>query len=672
MKHTVLIFFSLLATASAQPKDWILYRAAVAAASGSLRLHETAEAKRWLTEAPAAHRGWEWRYLNALANQSLMERKAHDAPITGLAASSDGRLIATTSGDKLVKLWDARTGAPSGTLSGHTASTWSPAFRPGGKHLASMGSDGAVRIWSLADTSQVRVYEKLGNGMGAVAWSPDGSLLAASTWTPEPSGVKGWLHLWDFEKDVLLWKTEYGVKPVVTLSFHPSGKQFAAATWDGWIGIFGVDANGKPSAEHKFELLKGTYPAIQSVAYSTDGKTIAVGAKDNMVRLFDSRDAKLIREFAGHARWANSVAFSPQGTWLASASSDETLRLWDPATGDEMQVLHGHTASVTAVAITANSGRLVTAAADGTLRWWDAARADASRDLWKHPSDVYGFDFTADGRRAATASWGGTVKLWDVATGRELWHQPLHKQSANAVAFSPDGRRMVSGGNDGRLLLVDTADGKILATWEGIKDGRAAGIAWSRDGRTVFCPSSRPSGKLWNAESGRLLHTFTGGKGEIYSARFSNDSRWLALGWTGGEAAVFDRETGAAIVTLPPQSSGIYAVSFHPSGRVLATAGGNRTISIWALPSGGLLRKLEAHTELIYGLDFTPDGSRLASASTDQTVRIWAPESGDQMLAIPYPVQVYAVRFSPDGSRLATVPMNGTIRLLDAPQNIAP
>jgi WD40 repeat protein len=102
---------------------------------------------------------------------SLAERKAHDAAITGLAASSDGRLLATTSADKSVRLWDAHTGAPVATLSGHTAASWSPAFRAGGAHLATIGSDGAVRVWEVAAARELRAYEKLGNGMGAVAWS---------------------------------------------------------------------------------------------------------------------------------------------------------------------------------------------------------------------------------------------------------------------------------------------------------------------------------------------------------------------------------------------------------------------------------------------------------------------------------------------------------------------
>jgi len=87
-------------------------------------------------------------------------------------------------------------------------------------------------------------------------------------------------------------------------------------------------------------------------------------------------------------------------------------------------------------------------------------------------------------------------------------------------------------------------------TWEHAKDGRAATIAWSPNGRAVFCPSSRPTGKVWDAATGTLLRTIPGVKGEIYSAAFSADSRWLALGWTDGQAKVVDWQTGAEVATL--------------------------------------------------------------------------------------------------------------------------
>jgi len=641
--------------------DWKLYLASIAAADGALRLHETSAAKRWLVAAPEAHRDWEWRYLNALADESTVERKAHDAPITGLAIDSTGRFLATTSGDRTVKLWDARNGAPYATLEGHTSSTWTPSFRPGSTELATMGSDGTVRIWNYEQKKEVQRFAKLGNGLGAVAWSPDGQLLAAGTWSYEKGrGVVGWLYLWRFPEGELLWKKEYGVKPIPAIAIRNDSKQLAAATWDGWVGLFSIP-DGKLTAEAKFPLMEGTYPAMQSVVYSLDGKQLAATSKDGVTRVFNSTDAKMMGELPGHTRWVNTAAYN--GSWLATGSSDETIRLWD-SNRKLIRVLHGHTAAVHGLAVTPDQKTLISAASDGTLRWWDAANlTDLSHSQWRHPTEVYGFAFSRDGTRAASAGWGGGVKLWDVANGVALWDKPIHGNSANAVSFSPDGERIISGGNDGKLQLLEARTGNVLATWEEIKDGRAAGIAWSADGRTVFSPSSRPTGKLWDAATGKLIATITGGRSELYNGAFSPDSRWVACAWLGGEVKVFDARTGTEAATMAGHTGGAYAVAFHPNGRIVASAGSDRKVRLWEMPSGKLLRTLEGHSELIYGIDFSADGKRLVSASTDHTVRLWSTDSGEQVLSIPFPVQVYGVKFSPKG-QLAVLPMNGTIRLL--------
>ena len=498
--------------------DWALYRASIAAADGALRLHEASSAATWLEAAPSAHRGWEWRYLRGLADESLATTAAHAGPVTGLAVSPDGRFVATTSADKTVKVWEVGSRAPRATLTGHTAATWSPAFRPGHPHLATMGSDGSVRVWDHQAGTELAKFDTRGRGLGAVAWSPDGALVAAATWTAEAgAGIEGWVALYRFESRELLWRVRYGVKPITTLAFRPDGRQLAVGTWDAWVGLFAIPGDGAVSADAKLAPVDGSYPVIQHLVYAPDGVTLAAAAKDGITRVFRSADATLARQVGGHTRWVNAVAFGGAGTWMATASSDETIRLWDAASLRPTRVLHGHTTSVTAIAITPDASRIVSGAADGTLRWWDGALADATRTTWgtAAESSVYGLDFSRDGTRAATASWGGAVSLWDVTSGRRLWTTAAHERSANAVAFSPDGRRLVSGGNDGRLQILDTADGRVVATWEAIADGRVAGLAWSPDGRWVFAPSSRPGGKLWDAATGKPVRTIAGSGGEI-------------------------------------------------------------------------------------------------------------------------------------------------------------
>lgn len=644
-------FLALCVACHAQ--SWDLYRASIAAAAASLRLDDTAAAQRWLRTAPEQHRGWEWRFLNAKASQSFREVRAHDAAITGLAVSNDGALLATTSNDAKVKLWDAAGGDARGTLSGHTAATWSPAFRPGTAQLASMGSDGTLRVWDYSARNELAKFDKLGNGLGAVAWSPDGKLLAAGTWTVIAGrGVIGQVYLWEYESRRLLWKSEFGVKPITSIAFRPDGKQFAIVTWDSILAVFDVPGDGKARIETNISPKDGSLSAMQSVTYSADGATIAVASKDNALHLFDAASGMQTRTLRGHSRWSNAAVFV--GPLLATASSDATIRLWS-GDGALLRTLHGHTAAIHGLVSAGES--LVSAASDGTLRWWRNAGASE----WRAPDTVYGLAFDASGSRIATASWGGVVKMWDT----NGWEKKLHAASANAVAFSPNGDRIVTGGNDGAVNLIDAKSGDLLRKFETAEKGRAAVVAWSADGKAILAPSTRPDGKLWDpARTTNPLASITGGGGEIYTAQFSPDSRWLAVGWTDGTVRVIDWRTGVDVATIPKIEGGVYSVAFAPNGRELVTAGADRKIRQWSLPDGKLTRVLEGHTELIYSVGYSPDGTRLVSGSSDQTVRFWAARTGEELLMVPFSSQVYLAKFSPDGQRVAVAPMNGTVVLL--------
>lgn len=653
-----------LSVAPAQEAGYRYYTAAIAAAEASLRLHETAAAKHWLREAPAEHRGWEWRYLTEISEQSEAAWRGHDGEVGGVAIAPAGRIGATGGSDKLVKLWDLATRNLLHTLAGHTAGVSAVAFSSDGKLLASAASDGTVRIWNAETGAALRTLEGNGSGLAGLAWSVAGDRMAGSSWRIERGrGVVGILNIWEPVDGARLQGWEHGIKPIRALAFHPSGKQLAAGSWDGWVMVWDLPVAGAPRWEVRLPD-DGRYPAVQSVAYSRDGRSLAVGGKDARLRLFDSSSGKLQSLMGSdggqHTGWVNAAAWGLQDRWLASGSSDQSLRLWDPAGGRLLRVLHGHESAVNAVAARDADGGLLSGDAAGMLRLWP------SQDLHRrsHSTSIYGISFSPNGDHLLTAAWGGTVKRWETAGLRELWEKPVHKDSANRVAHSPDGLRAVTGGNDGRLQLIDAQTGGQLETWEKVSDGRAAGIAWSRDGKLVCSPSSRPSAKLWDAARGRMLHTLTGGTGEVYGLDFSPDGRTVALGWTGGQLRVFDTAAPGEGRLLEGFRGGVYAISFAPGGSLMASAGADRVVRIWDTASWSMVREMPGHNELVYSVAFSPDGRRLATAGNDQTVRIWDPARGALLLTIPFQHQVYDARWHPGGDLLAVAPMDGSLVLL--------
>jgi hypothetical protein len=106
--------------------------------------------------------------------------------------------------------------------------------------------------------------------------------------------------------------------------------------------------------------LEGHISWVTSVAFSPDGKLLASGSHDNMVKIWDWRSGKISATLKGHLSLVQSVAFSPDGQYLATGSYDKTVKIWNWHNGKEVATLEGHTSGVNSVAFSPDGKCLAT------------------------------------------------------------------------------------------------------------------------------------------------------------------------------------------------------------------------------------------------------------------------------------------------------------------------
>lgn len=194
-----------------------------------------------------------------------------------------------------------------------------------------------------------------------------------------------------------------------------------------------------------------TGEAVNSVAFSPDGKYILAGSNDKMAWLWLTETGAEVRQFPAIERIWRAV-FSADGKLIATASFDGG-QLWNVATGQEL--LKFGSGLKNSVMFSPDGKHILSGDRENVARLWDITTGQEVRQFIGHTNIVWTAAFSPDGKYVATASADGTARLWDTQTGQELRRFVGHTAGVENVVFSPDGKYILTGSDDGTAMLWD-------------------------------------------------------------------------------------------------------------------------------------------------------------------------------------------------------------------------
>ncbi len=603
-------------------------------------------------------RGFEWFYLSRLHSERTASQPLtlqHKAWVQSVAFSPDGAVLATGSGDSIVRLWDVTTGQQIKEFIGHKANVGYVVFAADGKTMVSGSDDKTMKLWDVATGRELFTVGGEQEPVTTPIFSPDGKTIATAN--------KGTIKLWDAvsgKEKPGGFKSEGGDE---VFGFSPDGKYLSikGPNFDAVIWEIAASRSAAVLARHTGFLT--------DVKFSHDSRLVLTGNTDGTAKLWDLKTGRDLRTFRGHTEGIFDVAFSPNGKMISTGSHDKTIRFWDAEKGHEITALRGHLGLVAALAISSDGKKVASGGHDDTARIWNVPKNEPRGTLREHTASIRRLSFSNDGKLLASASEDKTAKIWDVETEQDRHTLTDHKGQVNSVAFSPVGQTLATASDDRMVKLWDTVTGKQRLSFDSQASGTVA--VFSPDGKSIATTHffNGPEVRLWDAATGALRCLFLIGDEEHSAvwAEFSTDSRQVAASMGVGSIRLWDAASCSLETIAFKGEPGVeYFATFRPTtGKLTAIQGINgRSLKLIDAESAKEIVFILGHDPEISGLEFTPDGKRLVTGGKDSLLKVWDLATGQELLSIkPNIGDIEAAAISRDGTILAAGGSDGTIRL---------
>lgn len=598
-----------------------------------------------LAVADANRHIWLWDFDSGQIRKSLMTVNSPESPqqpsfhTTELdlwSFNPTGHLLVTASADDVrsdgtqnVSVWDSQSGARVGVLPGHTAAVEAIQFSPDGTYVATASSDGVVRLWSAEPGGELPT---LTLPSSQIEWAMFIQPDATQSQTAESSIQPG-------SSELVLHPASQSASPQllslnVRLDRQESADQSSQPTAEN-ASLITVSPDGK--FQH-WQIVTGLgeESTLSSVPLGNSPDAPALDSQSFWQRLLELA-GNPFQGFAPIPKTTHPIV--PLTPMLHSIPSEPVqLPLQLSVTEEVAGTVSNHSApveqSLSSVALSPDGQLMAIATASGEIEI-RRTQADQSTALvyriqnWRsgiHPNAVLSkvLPHTSASPQSTEEQASPETQPSPTTSPATTSHATNDPIAIRQLVFSPDGQLLMAIANDFTV-------------------------------------------RLWNVQSGEMLHALRGHEATVQQAEFSPDGQRIASASWDRTVRIWHTETGELLRTIEHPDT-VSSASFSPDNQQLVTAGWDGIARIFKVNSGEQQLLLARHQKAVLDAEFSPDGQRVVTAGTDGTAYIWEMQTGTaeaelRLHQTSEPMSLLQASFSPDGQYVATLTKDGRVHL---------